>query len=62
MEQDIYYAVHLGYIVTAELDGSVTINARIVAKVDDADTNGDWASDLVRRANAYTVFTQSKKP
>lgn len=47
-----YFAVFQGYIVTANSDGSIPLNAKVVAKLTcAADLNEDLLRQLIKQAN-----------
>lgn len=46
----IYFAYFMGYICTANADGSIPINARMVCKVED--TTMPYFRQLLEQANA----------
>ena len=51
MSQPEAFAVFHGYICTANKDGSIPLDSRIVAKIVPGETNVELLTELLRRAN-----------
>ena len=49
-----YFALFMGHIVTANADGSIPMNSKLVLKIDqDQQANEDLVNQLLAQANDY---------